>query len=464
MRFAELEGKRLAVWGFGREGRAALMAVRRRYPELPVTVLCPEGEAAEVASLALNGVTVDSTTVDGAKLSAFDVIIKSPGISPHQDAVKVAKQSGVQFTSGSQLWFAEHRSATTVCVTATKGKSTTTSLIAFLLRSLGVRTALAGNIGLPLLEVPEDVAPPSVWVIELSSFQAFDAEARPTLAVFNNLLEEHLDWHGSVSQYRADKLRLFDGAKTCLINATDPVLARVPIADSALRRYLVPEGWHVANGWIRRGDHPVLPNTALSLPGVHNAENACAALAAVELLGFDALQAAPALAQFQPLPHRLHTLGERDGITYINDSIATTPAAAMAAFRHVREHGAQVAWIIGGHDRQLDWHDFLGELSTAPPFGLWCTGTVGARVYAGMNPVTRSACHAHYAESFDEAFSQAKQALLELTSNPSRILLLSPGAPSFGQFKDYVARGRRFAELAGFDAQLISGIGGLGIE
>lgn len=466
MQLEALRGLRVAIWGFGREGRAALLAVRQTCLDQTLVVLCSEGEQAEVAALNLDRVDIDCRIVDAALLQRFDVVIKSPGISPYQPAVQAAQAAGVRFISGSHLWFAAHRSAKTICVTATKGKSTTTSLIAHLLRSLGVRTGLAGNIGLPLLEVLAPADAPEIWVIELSSFQTLDADVRPSLAVINNLLEEHLDWHGSVQRYRQDKLALLAGAERVLLNATDPVLSAL-VPDPSWGEshwYNRADTWHVANGFIGRGRDLQFPVDQLPLPGQHNAENACAALAAIELMGYDAKVALPALATFQPLPHRLQTLGVRSGVRYINDSIATTPAAALAAYAYASQNRLPVAQIVGGHDRGLDWRDYLDQMQRHPPAALIWTGAAGQRVFASLSMSERVSLNAHLAERFDEAFERAQSALpADGQADIRGTVLLSPGAPSFGQFKDYVARGKHFAELAGFSGDVIAGITGLGI-
>jgi len=461
MQFADLKGQRVAIWGFGREGRAAVVACRRRLPGQSITVLCSEAERRDAETLALPQVVIDTSTVDAARLSAFDVIIKSPGITPHQSIVRDARAASVRFTSGSALWFAEHRTARTICVTATKGKSTTTSLMAHLLRALGVRTALAGNIGLPLLELPEDEPLADVYVIELSSFQTLDADARPTLAVIGNVLEEHLDWHGSTAQYRADKLALLDGAHACLLNDSDAGLKSLPVR-SGTHWYGTPAGWHVAADFIARDADMILPLAALPLPGRHNAENACAALAAIELLGFDAVTAASSLPTFNPLPHRLQTLGTRAGIRYVNDSIATTPAAALAALTWAKQEAEVVVHLVGGHDRRLDWQSFIDTILVAPPTAVVFTGASGRRVFESLDDLARARLNATLKVDFDAAFEEAQGLLANASS--SRMLLLSPGAPSFGQFRDYVERGKRFAELSGFDPESISGIAGLGVS
>ncbi|TAM21221.1 MAG: UDP-N-acetylmuramoyl-L-alanine--D-glutamate ligase, partial [Rhodanobacter sp.] len=149
MRIAELAGRRIAVWGFGREGRAAIRAIHQRLSELPLALYCREDEV-EAARAFDPTLTVYGHEPEAVALSAYDVVVKSPGISAYKPAIVTAQAQGTAFTSGTALWFAENPDARVIAITGTKGKSTTTAFVAHLARSLGVRTALAGNIGLPL--------------------------------------------------------------------------------------------------------------------------------------------------------------------------------------------------------------------------------------------------------------------------------------------------------------------------
>ena len=345
MRIAELANRRVAVWGFGREGRAALAALRQQLPQQVFTLFCSaaEAEAARAFGPALE-VIVDEP--DAFALGRFDVVVKSPGISAYKLALLAAQASGTRFTSGTALWFAQNPDARVVAVTGTKGKSTTSAMLAHLARSLGLRTVLAGNIGLPLLELDQQSV--DLWVIELSSFQT--SEAGPLeLGVVTSLYEEHLDWHGSRERYVQDKLQLADVAGQLLVNALQPSLLQHTGRHPHRLLFGQPHGWHVADGFIRRGERTVFPVEELAAPGLHNALNACAALAALAALGMDAMAAAPALASFRPLPHRLQPLGEHDGWHWINDSISTTPLATLAALQSVRSR--EVSVLVGGHDR-----------------------------------------------------------------------------------------------------------------
>ncbi|BDU17627.1 UDP-N-acetylmuramoyl-L-alanine--D-glutamate ligase [Lysobacter auxotrophicus] len=465
---ASLDGRKVALWGWGREGRAAYRAIRARLPELALTLFCSTAEAAEAMALGDANLSAE-TDASASRLSAFDVVVKSPGISPYKPEAVAAAQAGTRFIGGTTLWFAEHAgrdgvAADTICVTGTKGKSTTTALLAHLLRAGGHVTALAGNIGLPLLEALEPDIAPELWAIELSSYQTGDvAESgvRPQVAIALNLFPEHLDWHGSHERYVADKLRLITQARPriAVLNANDPRLAQLgaSLTGSEVRWFGRADGWHLREDDLYRGDAFVMDTRALPLPGRHNRGNLCAVLTAIEALGLDAVPLAPHAASFRPLPHRLQTIGTRDGITYVNDSISTTPHASLAALECFASR--RVAILIGGHDRGLPWEDFAEAMRTRAPRSIVTMGQNGPRIHALLEPLAAQMGFVlGEASDLADAMAQAKSAL-----GGEGVVLLSPGAPSFGLYRDYVARGRHFAELAGFDPERISTIPGLGV-
>ena len=251
MRISQLDGRRVALWGWGGEGRAAYHAIRSRLPALALTLFCTDAETADANALGDARLAI-KTDASATRLSAFDVVIKSPGISPYRAEVVAAAGQGTRFIGGTGLWFAEHAGADglvarSVCVTGTKGKSTTTALLAHLLRAGGHVTALAGNIGLPLLALLDPPTEPAFWIIELSSYQTGDVAAsgaHPEVAVALNVFPEHLDWHGSEARYVSDKLQLLTGARPriAVFNAGDATLAALgsrlasaPNPDSAVR-------------------------------------------------------------------------------------------------------------------------------------------------------------------------------------------------------------------------------------
>jgi UDP-N-acetylmuramoylalanine--D-glutamate ligase len=390
MRISALEG-RLAVWGYGREGAAAIEALLRERPDARPTLICSAEEAESAGARFGEAIEVNSGAPSAELLAGFAYVVKSPGISPYRSPAPEAIALGANFISGTALWFAEVRArmpaVPIVCITGSKGKSTTTALIAHLLRASGRRVGLGGNIGLPLLELLAQRVP-DVYVVELSSYQTGDA-LTPDVAVFLNLYPEHLDWHGSEQRYYDDKCALIERAqpKIAVLNALDARLRqRFAGLENARWFGAARSGsstcWHLAEhagaAWIHRGHAPVLDAAMLPLPGAHNARNLCAALAAIEALGIDAVGLARHVSNFRALPHRLQALGERAGRLYVNDSISTTPHASLAALEHY--HGHRIAILVGGHDRGLDWSDFVDGIRSAPPAAIVCMGANGPRI------------------------------------------------------------------------------------
>jgi UDP-N-acetylmuramoylalanine--D-glutamate ligase len=447
MLLSTIENARVGIWGAGREGRAAVDTLRRRFPGKTLTWIVAAKEQAEIGALALRDVSV--VIEGGIDLATFDVVVKSPGISLYRPDIEEACLRGTRFTSGTAIWFSEHSQARTICVTGTKGKSSTTALIAHLLRNAGVRTALAGNIGLPLLALDETV--PAQWhVIELSSFQTADLDIAPDVAVLTSLVEEHLDWHGNGERYRRDKLRLLRRAAHCVL----PIdLEHVAESEGRILCFETAAGWHVEGGSICSGMNPLMPLDALPVRGVHNAINACAALAALDAAGFDARSSVPNLRTFRPLPHRLQELGRRNGVLYVNDSIATTPAAMLAALACYRSE--PLALILGGYDRGLDWRDAIVRLAESR-LRLVCTQGENGPYLA--NELRKAAVPVRECDDIPTAVSLASMAVQD-----GGIVLLSPGAPSFPVFRDYTERGRAFAAAAGFDPAVIGAIEGMGV-
>lgn len=414
MRLAELDGRRVGIWGFGREGRAALEAVRSR--------------AADVH------VHADDQDDPVRALGDRDVVIRSPGVSIYRPEVGELRARGVEFTTGTALWMAEVAGRAPVLgVTGTKGKSTTASLAAHLATAAGADARLGGNVGRPLIALLEE-PPAELYVAELSSYQLADLNRMPTAGVVLNLYREHLDWHGSEERYFADKLRILDGA-TAVLNAGDPRL--VAAAPEDARWFGDGRGFHLAGETIvDAGGEEVARADDLALRGEHNLLNACAALEGLAAVDVHPEAPAAALRSFRGLPHRLQRVAERDGLEWIDDSISTAPESAIAALRSFGDR--PITLIAGGFDRGQDYTELVAEIVSrgatvvaVPKTGERLAKQVGDRVSV------------HAAAGLPEAVALAR----DLAPRPG-VVLLSPAAPSFGAYRDFEERGQHFARLA----------------
>ncbi len=446
MPIQELEGRKVALWGFGREGRATLRWLNKRLPDFPMTVLNDK-------PLPPNTETIENKNVSfltGADainaIPSYDIIIKSPGISLYRPEVSDAQSQGVRFTSATQLWFDEHPRIQTICVTGTKGKSTASSLIAELLRKSGVNAMLGGNIGVPLLNQTDLPAPPEIMVIELSSYQTSDLHAFPSIGLLLNLFTEHLDWHGNTVNYFRDKLRLFNNIfdKSVIINHTDPLTQQFSHRWPGARRFNHPDGFHIADQHICRGPQRLCAINHVRLPGPHNLSNICAALTVLEILGKDTSASVETAAAFSGLPHRLQIIGEKNRVLYVDDSISTAPEAAIAAVQSFQDR--KITLLAGGFDRGLPLERLAFFLVRQAVYAVVTMPESGVRLADAIRSILvhqpDSAIKLHEASDLEQAVSIARQ-----ITPPQGVILLSPAAPSYGAFKNFEQRGKAFAAL-----------------
>ncbi len=425
MRMDELKNKRIAIWGTGREGRAAAPFIKASVPDAAIIYL----DEALAGETQIDGIPVmRGTNAIAAALDNIDVIVKSPGISLYHKQIAKALADGKKVTSLMNLWFAQGKAAKTVCVTGTKGKSTTSSLILHALRNLGSRAAIAGNIGIPVSE--QDVSDKDVLVLEMSSYHAADFEGRCDIAVVTSLYPEHLDWHGSTDVYFRDKLQILSHAATGIVTGQ----ARDAAAEHDLP---LPPQTRIVNAQNLEG----LQNEYLKRP--HNLGNVACALEALVCLGHPRAASLAAMEGFAPLPHRQQELGAKDGVLYVNDSISTTPQSTVAA---LQVYGKRpVVLIAGGFDRGISYDHLAAYIAKNAPVAVICLGPSGERIY----DLIKASCPeiVFKAQSMEEAVEQARS-----RAPQGGVILLSPAAPSYGMFKDFTQRGAAFAKIAGFEA------------
>jgi UDP-N-acetylmuramoylalanine--D-glutamate ligase len=422
----------VGVWGLGVEGRASLRRLQAM-GHLPVLV---DDAPAEPRSDGLEVLATASGGLDA--LLRCDVVVKSPGISRYRPEVARLESSGVAVCGGLGLFMEEADPARVACVTGTKGKSTTTALAVHLLERLGYRARAGGNIGHP----PWDTSPepvPDYWVVETSSFQVPDLTTAPRVVAVTSLFPDHLDWHGTVERYYADKLSL----------CTKPgvSLALADGSDAELRAQAGRLGPHLR--WV--SDSDVARDTAwsvrLGLRGPHNARNASVARAVLAGLGIpaasDPAQLAEAAEGFGGLPSRFCSLGSVRGVEFVDDSLATNVLPTQAALEAFADR--PVALLVGGHDRGVDYGP-LGEsvaTRTAPTVVVTMPDN-GPRIGQAIRDGGGEQVEVVDAADLDEAVAMA----CAWAGGGGGVVLLSPAAPSFGRFADYRARGRAFAEAA----------------
>ena len=426
----------VGVWGLGVEGQASIRRLRAM-DVAPVLVddapVAPTLDGLEVATLASGGLDA---------LLRCDVVVKSPGISRYRPEVGRLEEAGVAVCGGLGLFMEEADGSRVACITGTKGKSTTTALTVHLLTGLGHRARAGGNIGLPPWD-PGAGPEPEYWIVETSSFQVPDLDAAPRVVAVTSLSPDHLDWHGSVERYYADKLSL----------CTKPgvTLALADGSDDALHANANLLGAHLR--WVDAGavERDRMWSAALGLPGPHNARNASIARAVLAGLGIAEAQdddrIAAAAQHFGGLPSRCHSLGRIGAVEFVDDSLSTNvlpSQAALAAF-----DDRPVALLVGGYDRGVDYTPLGVTIARrAQPTLVVTMPDNGPRIGAAVREGTKGFHAGDGVEVLDvsglEGAVEAAYAWAVATGGG--VVLLSPAAPSFGRFTDYRDRAAAFAE------------------
>lgn len=442
MRFSELDGATVGVWGAGREIRSFAAQLARRLPSARIAVVALDADAGEDvrgligapdAAIAVGGEVVSA-------LSACDVVVRSPGVSIHRPDVRELRARGIPVATATGLWLAERGGRRVIGITGTKGKSTTSALAAHLARAAGLSVSLAGNIGVPALDLL-DRSPEEPAVIELSSYQIADLATGPEVAVVTNLFPEHVDWHGSDAVYRAEKLRLLQlpGVRAAVVNGRDAEIAAAVPAGLRSTSFGTADGWDVTPDGIAHAGELAVPRAALLLRGEHNALNLCAALAALEAFGVDLPALPAALRGFEALPHRLELVREADGVAWVDDSISTTPESTLAALASYADR--DLVLVGGGQDRKQDYAQLARTLAArgAAVVGL---PTTGRRLVAAARAAGVPDERAREAPDMEAAVAQARA-----LARPGGAVLLSPAAPSYDTYRNFEERGAHFRAL-----------------
>ncbi len=444
----QFAGKRVHVIGLGSygTGREVARVLAARGAQVTVSDIKPEAELAdEIAALGDANVLVQAGDSAYRGIEEADLVVPSPGVPLHIPPLLRATGLGVLVVSEIEIayWIAR---CPIIAVTGTKGKSTTTTLIGELLRDEGRKVRVGGNIGRPLIALADQADTDELLVAEVSSFQLeATREFRPKVAVLLNLFPDHLDRHSNIDDYRAAKAKLFANQQADDFTILNRDNAEVWALRSLVRGQLMPfslsqaspEGADIAGDWLRVKGEPVCPVESVRLRGRHNLANALAALMTAHCVGASLGRAVDTLARFEGLEHRLEIAAVADRVTYVNDSQATTPDAAIVALEAFPEH---IILIAGGRPKV---HDFAALAQTIAKRGadLVVIGeaadelAAAARV-AGVRNIERAA-------DLSSAVALARK-----RACPGDVVLLSPACASFDMFRNMAERGRIFKEIA----------------
>ncbi|MCL1835257.1 MAG: UDP-N-acetylmuramoyl-L-alanine--D-glutamate ligase [Oscillospiraceae bacterium] len=445
-----LRGRRVSVLGAGISNTPLIEALLNAGVDITVR------DAREKADL---GDAVTRYGQKGARIIAgegylegldSDLIFRTPGLMPTNRAIVEAVARGAELTSEMEVFF-ELCPCMIIAVTGSDGKTTTTTIIAEILKNEGRRVHVGGNIGTPLLTRVDDIGRDDIAVLELSSYQLMTMKKSPDIAVVTNVSPNHLDVHGSMEEYIGAKRNIFiHQARGCkaVFNA-DNGIARSFAAEARGEAALFSSKTRVADGVYLEGGviyeaaggvgRRLMAADEILLPGAHNIENFMAAFSAVRgLAGESAL--AETARSFEGVEHRLEFVRELCGVRYYNDSIATSPTRTIAG---LRAFDRKVILIAGGKDKGVAFGELGAEILahvgtlvlTGASAQLLLDAVTSAQGYDGTPEIIMEA-------GFSDAVSAAARA-----ARAGDIVLLSPACASFDAFRNFEERGNTFKAI-----------------
>ncbi len=456
-----LAGKHAIVMGFARQGQALarwLPAVGAR-----VTVTDRRAEAAFGAALSAHrerGVNFILGDHPLALLDDADLLCVSGGVALTEPLVAEALRRGIPVTNDAQL-FLERCPAPVIGITGSAGKTTTTMLVGLMCRAAGWVTHVGGNIGDVLLDALPRIAPQDIVVMELSSFQLELTTISPRYGAILNITPNHLDRHGTMEAYttaKASLIRYQKAEDTAILGIDDPG-ANGLIALVQGHLVCFSARWAVADGAYLEGDRlilsgrasqsgtrqAVIERQAIRLRGEHNLLNVLAASAVAGAAGVAPTAMGEAIATFAGVAHRLEVVRVCNGVTWVNDSIATAPERVLAA---VRSYGEPLVLLLGGKDKDLPWDELIA-LAARKAFAVVTFGAHGPviagllqRALAKEEPGRLAAERVLTVSTLDEAVQAAGR-----LARPGDVVLLSPGGTSYDAYRDFEERGQHFRRL-----------------
>ena len=425
----EFVNKNVVIWGYGREGQATYRFIRRLLPEQNLTIV--ESKAGPSLEKAKADTIHTSCLCEAdVNLNSFDLILKSPGIVI-PDCIDVSK------ITGEAELFIKHYRDHIVGITGTKGKSTTTSLVAELLKEK-YQVCLVGNIGIPCFETIDEMEDGAYAALELSCHQLEICRYSPKYAVFLNLYEEHLDHYGTMEKYGLAKSHIF----TNQIQG-DTVIMHGEMKDfiklSLNTPYLIGKDITAHGTTLCIPGHELDASSA-KLIGEHNYRNLAVAYFIANKLGVSDESVKKAIASFRPLAHRLEELGEYKGIRFINDSISTIGQSCIQALESIENVDTV---LVGGMDRGIEYDEVEDYLHARKDVHVIFMYATGKRIYSEMEQKGLLRPGLYQVENLEEAVALARK-----LTRPHHACVLSPAASSYDHFKNFEHRGDVFRKLA----------------
>lgn len=455
-----IEGKKVAILGFGREGKSTLKLCEKLAGYESITILDLNPVSCEYEDVKY--ITGEKYQED---LDAFDVVIKSPGIVLDKDFSSYK----CEILSQTEIFFRAYKNQI-IGITGTKGKSTTTALIHHILKEANKAVVLAGNIGIPAFDIIDQIGENTTIVFEMSSHMLEFMKTSPKIGVFLNIHEEHLDHYGTMEKYVLAKKNIYlnQGKEDfCFVNAnidkdidskTESNIIKIygefdgDVIPSEVKKgnasnYVAVSGNEVSTdlngvGVVENAKKFTIPVEEIKIFGEHNYFDIGVAYGVLSMFGIEDEEFLAGLKTYEALPHRLQYVCEVDGVKYYDDSISTICDTAIQAMNCVPNISTI---LIGGMDRGIDYTELIEYLSTSPIENIVLMYETGKRILDEINKDYKDFGNKEritLVENLDEAVEVAKK-----VTKTGKACVMSPAAASYGYFKNFEERGEKFSEL-----------------
>ena len=445
----ELKDKRVLVLGLGDTGLSALRWLNRQGALLSVadTRQMPPGLALLEVELPETKLYLGALTPQA--FEGVDLVVISPGVSLSEPSVQAVIQRGVPVIGDVEL-FAQHRPSGTklIAITGSNGKSTVTTMVGEMCRASGLKTTVAGNIGLPVLDTLNgDI--PDVYVLELSSFQLETTSSlNATAATVLNISEDHMDRYHGLMDYAAAKARIFSGTGVQVLNRQDSMSLDMTLEGRTCVTFGLDEAKNAEDFGLgqkdgatilMRGENELITSHELKISGLHNAANALAAMALCEVIGLQKEVMIKALREYKGLPHRVEWVAEIGNITFYDDSKGTNVGATCAALQGLvgPNDSSKIVLIAGGDGKGQDFSPLSGIVARNAR-AVVLIGRDALEIQKGLNV---ESIHIVKVETLELAVKAAYD-----LAQPGDAVLLSPACASFDMFRNYVHRAEVFVQ------------------
>jgi UDP-N-acetylmuramoylalanine--D-glutamate ligase len=424
--------KKILIWGYGLEGKACLKFLLEHGVKNSILV----ANAVEIKEHIDN---VNFILESDVLKYDFDMVVKSPGVSIYKDEIKILQNKGVLVTSILNILLAKAqniKSVKIIAITGSKGKSTACAACSHILKNLGYKVALVGNIGTSFLDYIDNLNEYDYLVMELSSYQTTNMLYNVDYSVVLNLFKEHVDWHGNHDNYFRDKMNINNFSKNRIVNFENSTIKQYLSEDINYVYFNDEKGFHLVGDFIYNGNKKLFDTRIIdNIKGQHIFKNLNAVFTVLNMENIDLNKAFESLGSFGTLEHRMEVFYENKecNIIFVNDSISTIPEATIECLKTFDKY-SNVRLALGGFERKQEYRELIDIINKNKNIKVYLLGSTGKKLANMLNNCV-------FFDSFDVLITEITK---EIENNTA--VILSPASASYDMFKNFGERGKIFKD------------------